>query len=387
MKVMREIDGDMRKILRVGLEAALILAVGMGFGRFAFTAIYPHMVEEQMLSVQTGSFAASANYIGYLTGALLAIRFRMEHAHKVCIVALLGTTFCLGMQALPLFDGGFIALRGLAGVFSALAIVGASQWLLGQKGLLQAAPLLYAGVGLGIALSAELVVLGSAWQWGSRQLWLMLAVVSLCISLVVIPALRASDLPSHSRKAPPTSTPIVLRTYPLIILYGLAGFGYIITATYMPLLVKLVLPDWTAGHLWAVFGFGAVPSCFIWHAVQQRLRSKYALAFNLSLQAVGVALPVLLHIAAGYLLSALLVGTAFMGTVTLVMPLAQRMAQNTSTNLIAVLTVAYSIGQIVGPLIANTFYRYTHSFDYSLLSASFALLLATAFSFALALTE
>ena len=385
---MSKVDGVfMRNILLTGLDAALILAIGMGFGRFAFTAIYPYMVAEQILSVQTGSFAASVNYIGYLAGALLAVRFRMEHAHKVCIVALIGTTFCLGMHALPLPDSGFIALRGLAGIFSALAIIGASQWLLGQKGLFKVAPLLYAGVGLGIALSAELVVLGSAWQWNSHQLWLMLAAVSLCISLTVIPQLRTPDLSSNPRKTPLASTPIDLRTRPLIILYGLAGFGYIITATYLPLLVKLVLPDLSVGHLWAIFGLGAVPSCFVWHAVQQRCRSEHALMFNLSLQAVGVALPVLLPNATGYLFSALLVGATFMGTVTLVMPLAQRIAQNTSTNLIAVLTVAYSIGQIVGPLVANEFYRHTHNFDYSLLSASVALLLAAAFSFTLTSTE
>ena len=377
----------MQKIFRTGLEAALILAVGMGFGRFAFTAIYPYMVEEQILSVQSGSLAASANYIGYLIGALLAIRFRMKHAHHVAMTALIGTTFCLGMQALPLPDGGFIALRGLAGVFSAWAIVGASQWLLGQKGLLKAAPLLYAGVGLGIALSAELVVLGAAWQWSSRQLWLLLAVFAFFISLFVIPKLRTANfLPPHTHTANADEPP-ALRALPLIVLYGLAGFGYIITATYLPLLVKLVLPDLAVGHIWAVFGLGAIPSCFIWHAVQQRHHAQYALACNLGLQAVGVVLPVWLPNAAGYLLSALLVGATFMGTVTLVMPLAQRIARHTGGNLIAVLTAAYSIGQILGPLTANEFYRRSHSFNPSLITAALALLLAAALSFTLTSKE
>ncbi|RYF40475.1 MAG: MFS transporter, partial [Comamonadaceae bacterium] len=35
--------------LRSAFDAALIMAIGMGFGRFAFTAIYPHMVQEGVL--------------------------------------------------------------------------------------------------------------------------------------------------------------------------------------------------------------------------------------------------------------------------------------------------------------------------------------------------
>ena len=55
--------------LRAAIAAAVILAIGMGFGRFAFTAIYPHMVTEGVLSLRDGSLAASANYAGYLLGA------------------------------------------------------------------------------------------------------------------------------------------------------------------------------------------------------------------------------------------------------------------------------------------------------------------------------
>lgn len=60
--------------LRSALEAALVIAIGMGFGRFAYTALYPHMVQENILSLSQGSMAASANYAGYLVGAMLAIQ-------------------------------------------------------------------------------------------------------------------------------------------------------------------------------------------------------------------------------------------------------------------------------------------------------------------------
>ena len=146
-------------------------------------------------------------------------------------------------------------------------------------------------------------------------------------------------------------------------IYGLAGFGYIITATYLPLLVASALPDLNAAHAWAVFGLGAAPSCFFWHWVHARLGTPRALALNLVVQAAGVALPAVSQSAAGYLTSALLV--------TIVMPAAQRVA--TGTNLVAVLTFVYGIGQIVGPLLAGALYARSQSFAGSLLVAAVAL--------------
>lgn len=51
------------------IKSALVLAVGMGFGRFAFMAIYPHMVEEDLPSLQGASLAASANSAGCMLAA------------------------------------------------------------------------------------------------------------------------------------------------------------------------------------------------------------------------------------------------------------------------------------------------------------------------------
>ena len=139
----------------------MILVIGMGFGRFAFTAIYPHMVDEGVLSLHDGSLAASANYAGYLLGAILSMRAHARSAHKLCVWSLIGTVACLGLLALPMPVWLIVTVRGLAGLFSALSMVSASLWLLEHRKHGSGAPLLYAGVGIGIALSAELLVLAT----------------------------------------------------------------------------------------------------------------------------------------------------------------------------------------------------------------------------------
>lgn len=43
----------------------------MGFRYFAFTTIYSFMVEKGLPNLSEGSLEASANYTGYLLGAML----------------------------------------------------------------------------------------------------------------------------------------------------------------------------------------------------------------------------------------------------------------------------------------------------------------------------
>ncbi|OEZ64245.1 major facilitator superfamily protein [Janthinobacterium sp. HH100] len=164
--------------------------------------------------------------------------------------------------------------------------------------------------------------------------------------------------------------------WPLVLIYGLAGLGYIVTATYLPVLVGAALPGLNSAHVWAVFGLGAAPSCFLWHRLHERLGTRQALRLNLLLQALGVALPVLAPSAAGYLLSAILVGGTFVGTVTIAMPAAQRAAVKAGTSMMAGMTVVYGVGQIIGPVLAGSLYAQSHSFNSSLLAAAGALLLA-----------
>lgn len=166
-------------------------------------------------------------------------------------------------------------------------------------------------------------------------------------------------------------------------MYGLAGLGYIVTATYLPLLVKTALPNLDAAHVWAVFGLGAAPSCFLWHKLHQRIGTRNALLANLALQAVGVALPAVSQSTASYLLSALLVGGTFMGTVTIAMPAAQRVARATGRNLLAAMTLVYGVGQILGPALAERLYASSQSFSSSLLAAAAALLVGALLCFRL----
>ncbi|WP_252271784.1 YbfB/YjiJ family MFS transporter [Pseudomonas subflava] len=365
----------MDRPLRDALTGALMLAVGMGFGRFAFTGLYPQMMTDGVLDLRGGSLAASANYAGYLLGALLLAWKHPWQPATLCRAGLFGSLACLLAMAAAPSVTSVLPLRLLAGVASALTLVGASLWLLRADHHPRAAPVLYAGVGLGILLSAELLAAGQRLGWHSPAQWLLLGIAALMLILPATLALRQTT-PTTATQAPPERALPAAR---LVTLYGLAGFGYIVTATYLPLLLRDGLNGIDPLQIWAAFGLGAVPSCFLWHGLRERLGTRRALALNLGLQAIGVALPALDDGLAGGLLSALLVGGTFMGTVTIAMAAARGESRHTP-QLAAWMTASYGVGQIAGPLLAEALHGHFRHFAPALLCAAAGLALAALLS-------
>lgn len=370
-----------RALLWSAAAAAVVMAIGMGFGRFAFTGVYPVMVHEGLLTVHDGTLAASANYAGYLVGALLAARLGSHQSFSWVLASVIASVICLIALALTSTPWLIIAIRGVAGLFSALSMICASLWLLQHKGHHKGAPILFAGVGVGIFLSAEILAIAEWLGVNSAGLWWVLGLSSALLGLIALFKLdrTSGQLPNHE----PTDSDnkrLPLGAWPLIIAYGLAGFGYIITATYLPLLVKNSLGSINPIHVWAVFGLGAAPSCYFWHRLNIRYGTHAALRANLLIQALGVILPVLLPNALGYIASALIVGGTFMGTVTIAMPAAKLVSHTIKFNLIAIMTAAYGIGQILGPLLASYLYSNSGNFASSLIAAGCALLLSLVFT-------
>lgn len=356
-------------------SAALVIAVGMGFGRFAFTGMYPLMVGEGLMSLAQGSVAASANYAGYLIGALLVTRLPHARAASAARMAMLGTVLCLGLLALPMGAWWIDGVRFIAGIFSAVALITASVWLLQVIEHPHGAPLMFSGVGLGIFSSAELIAGGAAMHAASGAIWLALALAGALFSLAAWPALGKPPVRlAAPEQADKIHEHVLMKPWLLVLVYGLAGFGYIVTATYLPVLIKGAAPNIDPLQIWAAFGIGAMPSCFFWHWLHMRAGTRRTMFLNLAIQAVGVAMPVLAPNLAGFLASALLVGGTFVGTVTIAMPAGKRLAHKVRFNILASMTAAYGAGQIAGPMVAGVLLAHTHSFASSLMSAAIALL-------------
>src|SRR5258708_32438664 len=108
----------------------LAMAAGIGIGRFVYTPILPPMVEALHLTKSQAGLIASANFVGYLAGALLAA-VRLPGSRRAWLLAALAlNALCLAAMGLSATLPLFLVLRLGAGVPSAFRLIFSSALVL-----------------------------------------------------------------------------------------------------------------------------------------------------------------------------------------------------------------------------------------------------------------
>ena len=244
-----------RHAISTALFGLMVLTLGMGIGRFLYTPMLPVLLSEGQFTFAALSWIASANYAGYLAGSLL-FSFGAFHLPSRLRPMLLTSAVVTGglILAMAIFTQPAIVMliRFLAGVASAGMMIFGSMIVLQHTRHPFVIASLFSGVGAGILLGNEYVIAGLRYALSSHALWSGAAVISAVLLLLLallIPA-RAHALPP----APPAPThnPL-MRWWQLALLYGFAGFGYIIVATYLPLMAKTRARRYSppiSGHWW-----------------------------------------------------------------------------------------------------------------------------------------
>jgi len=349
----------------------------MGVGRFVYTPILPFMLTALPLSEREAGFIASANFVGYLAGALLASAPALPGSRRFWLLSALAlsavTTMAVGAGTAVLT---ILLLRFVGGLASAFVLVFASTLILERLAVLKRGSLSalhFAGVGVGIACSAVLVSVltgsGSGWRW----LWVVPGAVSVLAVFVV--ARLVPDQPEPP--TPPRPAGRTIGLFPVVAAYGLFGFGYVNTATFLVAIVRAA-PEVRGLEplIWILVGLAAVPSVTFWTWLGGRFGMRMAFAVACVVQAVGVASSVLWVTAAGVILAAALLGGTFMGLTALGLVVGRSQAGGDPRRIFAVMTAAFGLGQIVGPAVAGLLYDATGSFVSSSLLAVGALIAA-----------
>jgi MFS family permease len=336
------------------MTGLVALAVAMGIGRFAFTPILPMMQADGLLSVATGGWLASANYAGYLAGALSAalIRTSPSRVIRASLLAIAVTTLAMGIT--PTL-AGWIVLRVLAGVASAWVLVSVSSWALGVLAALgrpRLGGVVFAGVGTGIAVAGALCLVLMHGAATAATAWATLGAVALLATATIWRGVGgAAATRTISPRARTARAGRRGETLRLVACYGVFGFGYIVPATFLPAMARHEIRDpLVFGWSWPIFGAAAALSTLVIALLPPRVDSRWQWAVSQALLAVGVALPALRPGLGAIMLAALLVGGTFVVITMLGMQEARRVEGEHATVLMAAMTSAFALGQIAGPL-------------------------------------
>jgi predicted MFS family arabinose efflux permease len=357
------------------LGGILALCAAMGIGRFAYTPILPAMQAAGGLDITQAGVLASANYAGYLVGALIvAIAVPVlsrTNVWRVAAVAVVVTTALMAISA-GLF--AWSVVRFVSGLASAAVFVLSSGLVLDglrRQGQATRSGWLYSGVGLGIVVSGVVVrTTAGALSW--RGDWLLLAFIAaaaLSLSWHWLPHAERESAPT-ARKQPTWRIAVTPAVLLLFAAYFLEGVGYIVSGTFLVAIV-----DRTPGleglgsGVWIVVGLAVIPSSALWAASAGRVGYGRALAAAYGLQACGIALPILGGSGAAFG-SAILFGGTFAGISALTLTLAGHLAPRRSASLIGMLTAAFGLGQVIGPLLAGVIADRTQGFTAALVVAA-----------------
>ena len=180
---------DSRQRFRVLAAGVLSLVLCMGIARFAYTPLLPLMQAQAGLGAAGGGWLAAWNYLGYLSGALIAANISnlvlKDRLYRIGMVLAVLSTAAMAASTSPVW---WCAWRFVAGLSSAAGMLLGTGLILNWLIRHDHRPELgihFAGIGLGIALCAAAVAIMSRWfDWQDQ--WLLFA---LAAGALLVPAL------------------------------------------------------------------------------------------------------------------------------------------------------------------------------------------------------
>ena len=357
------------------------MAAALGIGRFVYTPILPAMLGALGWSKSDAGLVASANFLGYFVGALLAGHpFVAARQRSWLLAALAISAASTAGMAAPSDIASFAVLRFIGGIASAFVIVCASTLVLERlalagRGSLSAVH--FAGVGVGIVFSAVAVSAMLASGAGWRSLWIGSGSIALLAAIVAawlipaVPGVAVSPEPITSHASPSG-------VGTMVVAYGLFGLGYVITATFLVTIVRVsdevrVLEPW----VWVLFGLAAIPSVAFWSRLGERIGIMNAYALACVIEAIGVAASVEWVTISGVCLAALLLGGTFMGITALGFMAARMLSAENPHQAFGRMTASFGIDQMVGPTLGGFLSEQSGIFRAASLIAAAALSIAT----------
>jgi predicted MFS family arabinose efflux permease len=358
---------------RLILILSLTPTVGLGIGRFAYSLVLPDMRDALGWSYSAAGFLNTINAAGYLAGALAASRIVKRFGLAAAVRW--GTLACVLSLALCALSGNFAVLsfaRLLVGFGAAVGFVAGAAL---AATIAQSVParadfllsLFYAGPGLGI-LSSGLIAPFVLQAFGAGSWWIVWWAMTLLSIVLTLPLLLAPiGIDAGTIGAAPakfTIKPVLI----YLIGYFLFGAGYIAFMTFMIAYVRDAGGGPSAqSAFWCLIGLSAFVTPWIWRRVLALHNGGLSTTIILGVNAVGAALPLLGHSPAWLAVSALVFGVSFFAVVGSTTAFVRFNYPPADWPIaIAAMTIAFGIGQTLGPIVTGAITDAFGSLSYAL---------------------
>ncbi len=344
------------KVLGAGIFSLILV---LGVARFSYTPLLPMMQKQAGLGLAQAGWLAALNYAGYLSGALIASLISdlvlKDRLYRIGMVVAILSTVMMGLTTDPLI---WMLSRFLAGLSSAAGMLLGTglilNWLIRHNHRPELG-IHFAGIGLGISGCSVAVWLMTGWlDW--REQWFAFSAMA---CLLIVPALAwlpAPDTSPLTKSGAPMHDNPPSRLFLGIFMasYFCAGFGYVVSATFIVAIVDH-LPGLAGqgGLAFLAIGLAATPACFNWDLIARYTGDINALILAAALQVVGIVLPVAVGGLLPTLFGALLFGGTFIGMVSLVLTMAGRYYPTRPAKMMGKMTLSYGVAQIIGPAIVG----------------------------------
>lgn len=345
---------------RVVLAGALILLVVHTLGRFIYTPLLPWLIEDGVLTLAEGASVATWNYVGYLIGAMLAIRWcQVAQIQALLPKTLAFHVFITLLQTQTENVEALSWLRLANGISNGIVFVQVPalilEWLV-AKGRAGMSGLIYLGVGTGLFVSSLLVSAFSNVLSGAARWWPAF-VLSVPLAWWSVRQITSLEVPPQSSLTGKVAAGGLFdrHSIPLFLSYAGAGLGYILPMTFIPTLVAQMpdLPEALRSGSWLLVALATLPSPWLWNKAGVRWGDTLALRWNYALQLLGVALFIFVPNTFGIMLGSVLVGGTMLGTVLLSQRLARTFHPHQGPKLSAALVALYGGTQLAGPWLAR----------------------------------
>ncbi|MDX1755982.1 MAG: YbfB/YjiJ family MFS transporter [Marinobacter sp.] len=378
-----------RELFSVLAAGATLLLVVHSLGRFIYTPLLPYLIGDGQIDPQQGASIATWNYLGYLMGAMLAIRWhRIDHIRWLLPLSLTVHVLTTLLQTQLDDATALAAARWINGVANGVVFVQAPalilEWLV-WRNRASLSGLVYLGVGLGLLVSSALVSLTVDWLAGADRWW-PAALLSVPLAWWGTARLLRLEVPvraEHETGQHPRPTALLDRaSVPLFLSYAGAGLGYILPMTFLPLLATIQLPPghWLVDGAWLLVALATLPAPFIWNHLGAKFGDLPAIRANFGIQLLGVLAAVVWPGPLGLVLCAVLVGVTFVGTVLLTQRIGRALHPHQGPRLSAALVALYGFTQMAGPWLTKQWLDFGGTLDSAFWIGVVALLWGLVFS-------